>query len=1211
WERWRNAIHGLYILDNLPPKKVKEAMEIRHCFYAKQATAPRTLFIESQYIYQFKKWRFQKHMVTESYPVIESKLGKRKRQGKESNVYWRGQLIPAAKLRKELSRHGTKPTLAASYRGIYSVSPLVPADVQIFTPPPYHLFRSVFLELPTLGFLRSVMSAFVSSLSSASSIPNGTVESLQPDRALSSPRALLPLNAFEQEAPGPDMSLGNFHRGASAHILKVVAYAVSNNFPGHGDEDRRKIHVWFKNLLNVNPDIITLLQSSSSPALLQGLFRLAVEQQDLQATSALLSAGASPNENLCLWERLPFPLRPIQFACLRGNLELVRQLLRSKAQLDHYESGLFCSPLILAIHGFFQDFWPAPPDIAEHHDESNDDVYSTSAARRLREVEALLILVKDLLSAGTDLNSMSVKEEALSTVNRGEDSIWYPILDERHSTLTLASSYRQPELVNLLIQNGADVNFRINGCTSALRECLFNWKERIRLTSNPDFRLQLGVLEVRMEDLEDLGRPIDTANLLIIAGIDLNDYRPCSSGELDCIEEGPDLGCYSAHDLAILTKDSDLVESLRGRGAIPTRHSFDTAIQAGDYDSFCQALESDIDFIPWNAWADREGEVRSTAAGQLAEWQKRLRAKSLAAMHCGNNSALADLIQSSNCSDIFRNYDALRDAIEKCSSRGDGDTLGLLIQGDVLPQGPRASIFGSSVGLAVREGHAELIDVLLAAGADVNAAVTINVFGNRELDSPLGLAIAHGQPQMVQKLLNAGAEVENFAYGNLLVQAILGKHQDIIQMLMPHAWWRGPYLHSGLFTDGNYWMTPLSAAIFKEQWVIVEQLIELGAAINPEKLAANEPRSVRTPLSASVFHKRAPLVYRLLEKGAEVDNDALMVAAGQEDPAMLRLLLENLSAKTQPTAAEGLQVSLCETMTRAGTPAANFHLVLQSKLLNLHSFPAAIYEALDAHHPFHRQEFLQSLLDAGANPNTVIHRYGFPQTALLQAIHQADPSCARIILDTRATTNTELPLGAAYSPLQLAAFRGNRDIVEMLLEYGQDPNLAPVCLKRQEPCVQNATMKKSLDILRALLQHNENPNSITALCQHTALQIACREGSMEMVELLVEYGANVNAPPASEFGATALQFSAIGGYLGIALFLLDKDAKVNAEPAEKEGRTALEGAAEHGRIDMVQMLKNAGADISESGNGQWERALQRALDNGHSATAALLSSFKL
>ena len=50
-----------------------------------------------------------------NYPIITSKINKRKRAGKESGVYWRGELVPAAKIRKESSRHGYMTTLERLY----------------------------------------------------------------------------------------------------------------------------------------------------------------------------------------------------------------------------------------------------------------------------------------------------------------------------------------------------------------------------------------------------------------------------------------------------------------------------------------------------------------------------------------------------------------------------------------------------------------------------------------------------------------------------------------------------------------------------------------------------------------------------------------------------------------------------------------------------------------------------------------------------------------------------------------------------------------------------------------------------------------------------------------------------------------------------------------------------------------------------------------
>jgi len=54
-------------------------------------------------------------MPGKNYPIITSILGKRKLEGKETNIFWRGELVPATKLRKESSRHGYTTTLESKY----------------------------------------------------------------------------------------------------------------------------------------------------------------------------------------------------------------------------------------------------------------------------------------------------------------------------------------------------------------------------------------------------------------------------------------------------------------------------------------------------------------------------------------------------------------------------------------------------------------------------------------------------------------------------------------------------------------------------------------------------------------------------------------------------------------------------------------------------------------------------------------------------------------------------------------------------------------------------------------------------------------------------------------------------------------------------------------------------------------------------------------
>jgi ankyrin repeat protein len=70
--------------------------------------------------------------------------------------------------------------------------------------------------------------------------------------------------------------------------------------------------------------------------------------------------------------------------------------------------------------------------------------------------------------------------------------------------------------------------------------------------------------------------------------------------------------------------------------------------------------------------------------------------------------------------------------------------------------------------------------------------------------------------------------------------------------------------------------------------------------------------------------------------------------------------------------------------------------------------------------------------------------------------------------------------------------------------------------------------------------------------------------------------------------------------------LIEKGADVNGLPAVKDGRTAIEGAAEHRRLDMVQMLLNAGSRGNVYGNVGFKRAIELAEGNRHFAVAKLL-----
>jgi ankyrin repeat protein len=157
--------------------------------------------------------------------------------------------------------------------------------------------------------------------------------------------------------------------------------------------------------------------------------------------------------------------------------------------------------------------------------------------------------------------------------------------------------------------------------------------------------------------------------------------------------------------------------------------------------------------------------------------------------------------------------------------------------------------------------------------------------------------------------------------------------------------------------------------------------------------------------------------------------------------------------------------------------------------------------------------------------------------------------------------------------------------------------------------IQAAAEVGSVAVVQLLLDNKANINAPPAReYGRTALQAACSIGApnIDLVKMLLDNGADVNAPAGFKQGLTALQGAAIQGHIKIALMLLDAGVEVNAKPAAIDGRTALDGAAEHGRLDMVQLLLNLGAESEEPGATGFDSAIRLAEKYNHSAIIDLL-----
>jgi ankyrin repeat protein len=148
---------------------------------------------------------------------------------------------------------------------------------------------------------------------------------------------------------------------------------------------------------------------------------------------------------------------------------------------------------------------------------------------------------------------------------------------------------------------------------------------------------------------------------------------------------------------------------------------------------------------------------------------------------------------------------------------------------------------------------------------------------------------------------------------------------------------------------------------------------------------------------------------------------------------------------------------------------------------------------------------------------------------------------------------------------------------------------------------------KNVLLVSALLDAGTNPNSLIGYDKLRPLQYTVLFGNNEILQLLLKFGADVNAPAAIHNGRTALQAASEKGDIKLVQLLLDARADVNALAAKFYGRTALQAALKIGHVEPVRLLLNAGADVNAPASElQGRTALQAASEKGNIELVQLL-----
>lgn len=200
------------------------------------------------------------------------------------------------------------------------------------------------------------------------------------------------------------------------------------------------------------------------------------------------------------------------------------------------------------------------------------------------------------------------------------------------------------------------------------------------------------------------------------------------------------------------------------------------------------------------------------------------------------------------------------------------------------------------------------------------------------------------------------------------------------------------------------------------------------------------------------------------------------------------------------------------------------------------------------------------------NPDLVFSKDKDGHTPLHLAAWKGHKDVAELLLANKADVNAKDNLDR--TPLYYAVRYGHRDMVELLLG-----NKAEVSAKNElgETPLHLAAEGGHKDIAELLLTNSADVNA-KDVNGWTPLHYAAQIGNKEVAELLLGSKAEINAKTYD--GCTPLHYAAMNGNKEVAKLLLSSKAEVNAK--NNRGYTPLYFAEENGHKDMTELLRGHG-----------------------------------
>lgn len=218
----------------------------------------------------------------------------------------------------------------------------------------------------------------------------------------------------------------------------------------------------------------------------------------------------------------------------------------------------------------------------------------------------------------------------------------------------------------------------------------------------------------------------------------------------------------------------------------------------------------------------------------------------------------------------------------------------------------------------------------------------------------------------------------------------------------------------------------------------------------------------------------------------------------------------------------------------------------------------------------------QALIDAGAATNRADLLGWTPLHYAVNRLHRDDFQGEQVIeaIASAPSTKVDATDNSGVTPALLAARYGSIEVLDILERHGAD-------LETHDDdgltLLMTAVAHRKTDMARHLLEKGFDVDERLE-AGGTALFIAIRSRFPEMVSLLIEHGASVSG---NELANDPIIFAAALGSVDVVKLLIDAGANVNAVN-RKNGLTPLHRAVASGPA-MVELLLESGArpDVSD------------------------------